>query len=217
MKPWARKRARRRWATRCSRCRWTTSSVSSPASRKTTGRIGASFRHSSRFWPRFIGARRLSRVAAQDGSEATRPVSEGRRHTARPASSRSARRGAAFWILSEQERARRKADGRKRTQSRDCSSSDRHFSIWSCRSRWRARADSSSSATACLCSAARSSFPSSAAKPGAPRRVIPSWFSRRSMPSSITLPRLPSSSRIVSVLRTSTSSTRSSWRCGNLK
>ncbi len=40
MKPWDRKRASSRCATRCSRCRWTVSSVSTPASSKTTGRIG---------------------------------------------------------------------------------------------------------------------------------------------------------------------------------
>ena len=87
MKPCERKRASRRWATRCSRCRWTVSSVSTPASSKTTGRIGASRRQSASFWFCLRGARSVSRVAAQLASVSARRSSGGKVQTGRPSSS----------------------------------------------------------------------------------------------------------------------------------
>ena len=56
--------------TRCSRCRWTVSSPSTPASSKTTGRMGASRRQSASFWsrparrPQGVEGRRPGRVGA---------------------------------------------------------------------------------------------------------------------------------------------------------
>ena len=88
MKPCERKRASRRCATRCSRCRWTVSSVSTPASSKTTGRIGASRRQSASFWFCCRGARSVSRVAAQLGSVSARRSSGGKVQTGLPCSSR---------------------------------------------------------------------------------------------------------------------------------
>ncbi len=110
MKPCERKRASRRCATRCSRCRWTVSSVSTPASSKTTGRIGASRRHSASFWFVLRGARSVSRVAAQLGSVSARRSSGGKVQTgpARPCSSSPfGRGGSAPSSSSEQERASR--------------------------------------------------------------------------------------------------------------
>src|SRR3990172_6001890 len=81
MKPWERKRASRRCATRCSRCRWTVSSVRTPASSKTTGRTSASRRQSASFWFCGRGVRSVSTVAAQLASASARRSSRGNLQT----------------------------------------------------------------------------------------------------------------------------------------
>ena len=157
MKPCERKRASSRWATRCSRCRWTVSSVSTPASSKTTGRIGASRRQSASFWFCLRGARSVSSVAAQLGSVSARRSSGGKRPDRaarpRPWSPRAARRRAARGSR----RARRgTAPPRSRSSVRDASSRLRQRSICAFRSSWRSRAASSSSSVTRFFSASRS-------------------------------------------------------------
>ena len=71
-------RASTRWATRCSRCRCTVSSPSTPASWKTTGRMGAPRHQSASSWPLRRGGRGVSRVAAHIGSAPVRRSSAGK-------------------------------------------------------------------------------------------------------------------------------------------
>ena len=83
------------------------SSVSTPASLKTTGRIGASRRQSASFWFCWRGARSVSRVAAQLESVSARRSSGGTLHTGWPCSSRFSLRGSAPRSSREHESASR--------------------------------------------------------------------------------------------------------------
>ena len=81
------------------------SSVSTPASSKTTGRIGASRRQSASFWFCLRGARRVSSVAAQLGSAPARRSSGGKR----PDLAASSSRGLARAVRRRGARASRRA------------------------------------------------------------------------------------------------------------
>ena len=215
-KPWVRNRASRRCATRCSRCRWTVSSVSRPASAKTTGRMGASRRHSASGWPRRRGARSESSVAVQVRSPAALRSSGGKVQTGAPRASRVSRSGGAPDSSSAHESASRNGAGSNAAQRRERSSRVRQRSICAARSACRSRADSSSVSTARRRRASRSARSMSrASRSASPRRMPPRR--RRSTASSITRDRLPSSRRIVFVLSTNTLSTLSSARCGSTK
>ena len=148
MKPWARNRASRRWATRCSRCRWTVSSLSTPASSKTTGRIGASRRQSASFWSALRGGRSVSRVAAQVGSAPVRRSSAGKVQVAFPWSpplpSALRASGSAPSSSSAQDNVWRNGAASNPTQFRDRSSKPRQRSTCAVRSSRRSRAASSS-------------------------------------------------------------------------
>jgi hypothetical protein len=91
-KPCDRKRPSRRWTTRCSRCRWTTSPSRLPGSLNTTGRMGASRRHSAGGLALLRGARSVSRVAAQVGSAPLRSCRWGSSQRARSGSAQPRRR-----------------------------------------------------------------------------------------------------------------------------
>ena len=161
------------------------------------------------------GARSVSSVAAQLGSVAGAPVERRERPDAagraRPASRRAARRRAAR----ASRRARRgTASARSRPSAASASSRVRQRSICAFRSSWRSRAASSSSSVTRFRSASRSAASISRASSLGVARGGCRWPSRRSMSSSMTFERLPSSRLIVSVFRTSTSRTRSSARCG---
>ena len=155
------------------------------------------------------GPARVGLRAAVERREASRPG--GRRSSV--GSRRAARRRAARGSR----RARRgTAPPRSRPRSRDASSRVWQRSICAFRSSWRSRAASSSSSVTRFFSASRSACSISRASRSASRWRMP-WPRRRSMSSSITFERLPSSFLMVSVFLTSTSSTRSSTRCGSTK
>ena len=141
------------------------SSVSTPASSKTTGRIGASRRQSASFWLCLRGARSVSSVAAQLGSAAARRSSGGKRQTRRPCSSVVSASGSAPRISSEHERASRNGAASNRSRPASVSSRLRQRSICASRSSWRSRAASSSSSVTRFRSASRSAASISRAEP----------------------------------------------------
>ena len=147
------------------------------------------------------------------GAPVERREGPDRAAVARPVSPSS---GSAPRSSREQESASRNGAASKPTQLRDASSSVWQRSICAFRSSWRSRAASSSSSVTRFFSASRSACSISRASRSASRWRMP-CPRRRSMSSSITFERLPSSFLIVSVFRTSTSSTRSSTRCGSTK
>ena len=214
MKPCERKRASSRWATRCSRWRWTVSSVITPSSSKTTGRTLASRRHSVELL--------IGRPGRAERVERRRPARVGpgpaveRREA--PAAVRvpgCERRGA-----EQLERAGQRVAERRRPRTRSTRASARAAS-GSGRSaragRPGARAPRRAPRRRRACApASRSARSISPARRSTSAWRMP-WRRRRSMSSSITCERLPSSRLIVSVLRTSTSSTRSSARWGSTK
>ena len=146
-----------------------------------------------------------------------RPSRGGNVQIAPPSSVRPSRSGSAPTSSREQDIASRNGSASNCTHRRERSSSPRQRSICALRSSCRSRAASSSSAATRFLSRSRSAASISRASRSASRCRIPPRRRRRSMSSSITLERLPSSRLMVSVFLTSTSSTRSSSRCGSTK
>ena len=191
-------------------------SLSTPASSKTIGRIGASRRQVSQLL-----------VGLSGHSECVRgsPPSSPRRWSAGRAGKcpdlmavivRDSRRGSVPINSSEQDNASRNRPDWKPTHSRDFSSRNWQVLICFFRFSWRSRTDSSSSSLIRFALHRDPQSRSSRTSSSTSLWHIPA-LSIRSMSPSITLERLPSSFLIVSVFLTRTSSTRSSMRCGSTK
>ena len=186
--------------------------------RRRPGRIGASRRQSASFWS--LRARGAQRVERRRPARVGRGAAVERREASRPAA--VARPSSRERLGAEQlERARERVAEAARRRSRPSCASSR-AACGSARSAPRARPGARGRPRApprrraCL-RPRRGRLPRSRAR-GARRRGGGCRGSRRrSMSSSMTFERLPSSRLIVSVFRTSTSSTRSSARCGSTK
>ena len=144
-------------------------------------------------------AQSVSSVAAQLGSVAARPSSAGNVQTRPPVSSSVSSSGSAPRSSREQDRASRNGVGVEPGPRREASSRLRQRSICAFRSSWRSRAASSSSSTTLLPLCVEVGLLDLACERlgVACRMPLPR---RRSMSSSITFERLPSSFLIVSVL-----------------
>ena len=217
-KPWDRNRASRRWATRCSRCTWTTSSVSTPGvfeDDRTDRRLAAPLgkllialarcaKRVERRRPARVGLARADRAPGTARRPVpSRPIGDERLGAQEL---QRAREGFAEVILFEAGPGPRLLEQRAAAARSAARGRPR-----------RSRAASNSSSATCLRCASRSASSISSTSLSTSPCRMPDRVSRRSMSSSMTFERLPSSRLIVSVLRTSTSRTRSSARCGRTK